>query len=961
MSSNFLPPQNNPNNSYREPQRRTGLLSNYLDQQVPQTPRADASTTNGTRPAGGAPENFQRPPTSSLSGQFGPRGQMPPQQPQGQVPPQQPPQWNMPSFMARPVQMVQRWSAKMGAMRQPGPTADPNPLVRYRAPQPSAAPTQPSKPLPKAPEPWKLSRTQKINRLIRRRRRRWQRYGPNGKRVGLIITSVIAALLVILLVSGGVSSYAYYQSQAQQVQSLANLDIPQSTRIYDRNGALLFTLYDKKYGRGTPVSYYQIPGFMQDAQVATEDKSFWSNEGIDPQAILRSAFTDANSQQVQTGASTITQQVVKNLNHKNQQSLQRKLSEAALAIGLTQQYPKWKILEMYFNIAPYGTQELGIEAAAQDFFGLKPVCDAHFKCTPAISFLARDLTKCTNSKDETTCAVDPLLGLARATLMSSIPQNPPALDPLTNPENYPALLTRQDYVLNQMMTNGMSINLGLGSQTQNAEPINQDVINKVEKISKDLSYVGFKNGKAAPHFVRWVIQTLALALGNGDYEGGLTALNDSGFNIRTTLDSNLETYVEQAVNRHVNQSEYQPFLNSYEVLSQSDNLNDSAAVVIDAKTGEVLAMDGSVNWDDTTSAGSGQVNMALSARQPGSAFKPIVMAAAYETGFYPGIVLPDHKTYFPEGYSQSEPVSDATTYVPTDYGNTYHNIPSNIQLAISNSFNVPALKMQFYVGTQSVYNMAARLGITSIDEKKGQVPSMALGTNAVPLIQMAGAYQVFANQGVRIPPQNILDIWDNYGRHLYQYNPSKAGTRVLSQQISYLVTATLDNESARALEFAGDHVLSMWDWALPDGTNPDVAAKTGTTDSFKDNWTVGYTPDLVVGVWSGNADDSPMVNSIGVTGAAPIWHSIIEYASGHCEANVDLIPCQPLDLQYTDRHFPIPDGIILQSVNTINGLAGTGFTSYMLQGEQPQQTGLVTTDSCADPSSCGTPTPTATP
>jgi membrane carboxypeptidase/penicillin-binding protein PbpC len=141
----------------------------------------------------------------------------------------------------------------------------------------------------------------------------------------------------------------------------------------------------------------------------------------------------------------------------------------------------------------------------------------------------------------------------------------------------------------------------------------------------------------------------------------------------------------------------------------------------------------------------------------------------------------------------------------------------------------------------------------------------------------------------------------------------------------------------------------MWDWTLSDGSTPDVATKTGTTDSFKDNWTIGYTPDIVVGVWSGNADDSAMVNSIGVTGAAPIWHSIIEYVSGKCNTNghaydnytdADQVPCPPLDLHYTDRHFTMPDGIIQQSVNTTNGLAGSGYVSYMLKNEVPSQTGL---------------------
>ncbi len=894
----------------------------------------------------------------------GPREQFPPQAqpqpgPQEQFSNRHLPRWQAPAFMERPAQMIQRWSNKMGALRPQGaprqalqswtskmaalrqqaPAADPNPLVRYHAPQPSAsAGTFPAQPIPAYRQPWRISRTQRITRLIRKRR---ERLAPNGRRLGMIITSVLLGLVLTLLISGTISVYADYQSQLPRVQDLANQRVFQSSRMYDRNGKLLYTFYDGKYGRSTPVVYNQIPGFMQDAQIAAEDKTFWTNNGVDFQATLRSAFEDATSHQIKTGASTLTQQIIKNLTQNGAVTPQRKINEALLAMGLTQQYPKWKILEMYFNIAAYGGQEQGAEAAAQDFFGLKPQCDANFKCTPAIAFLDRDLTKC-KTADETTCAVDPILGLARASLMAGIPQNPLAYDPISNSANLQPLFQRQDYVLQQMLGAGMSINLGLGSQVQNTEPITPQIIQQAETLTKSIKFSGFQGGNSAPHFVRWVRLTLATSLGHGDYASGLAILERSGLNIRTTLDSNLETYVESAIYRHVDQPEIQPFMGNYpQTLSKSDNLHDSAAVVMDAKTGEVLAMNGSVDWNDGSAAGSGQVNMALAPRGPGSSFKPIVLAAAYEKGWYPGIVVPDFKTYFPKGLSTNMP-AQTSTYIPQDYGKTgtYHNQPTNIAQAIANSYNIPALKMQNFAGLDSVYNMAARMGITSIDPKTGLVPSMALGVDEVSLLQMVGAYQTFANQGTHIPPHNILDIWDNYGHNLYHYDPTHPdGASVLSPQIAYLVTSTLDNETLRAAEFGSDHVLSMWDWNLPDGTHPDVASKTGTTDSYKDNWTIGYTPDVVVGVWSGNADDSPMVNSIGVTGAAPIWHSIIEYISGKCNTASDQIACPPLDFTYPDRHFVMPDGIIQHQVNTVNGLAGGGYTSYMLVNEAPQQSG----------------------
>jgi membrane peptidoglycan carboxypeptidase len=850
--------------------------------------------------------------------------------------------------------MVQRWSAKLAAtMRNPGPEAAP-PMVRYRSPQyPQIASGRPAtKPVVTRPEPWSRSRSQKITRLMRKRRDRWSQSSPNSKRVGIIITSVVAALLVILLSSGSVSAYAYYQSQLPNLQSLANFQVPQSTRIYDRNGVLLDTLYNQKYGRSTPISYTEIPGFLQDAQIAAEDKTFWTNDGIDVTAIVRSAFIDTSNQQIQTGASTITQQVVKNLSHQSQDTAQRKLSEAALAIGLTQEYQKWQILEMYFNISPYGAQEQGVEAAAQDFFGLKPVCTTTFKCTPAVEFLDRDLKKCSNPKDESTCAIDPVLGLARASLMAGIPQNPVIYDPLTDPNDYSQLLQRQDYVLNQMMADGMSINLGLGSRVQNYEPITPQIIQQAEALSKNFQFTGFQGGSTAPHFVRWIIQTLANELGNGDYADGLMTLEDSGLNIRTTLDLNLEKYVEAAVNRHINQPEFQPFIGYEEILSQSDNLHDSAVVVMDAKTGEVLAMDGSADFNDTSKSDPGQINMALSPRPPGSSFKPFVIATAYQMGWNPGIMLPDQKTYFPEGQSQTLPASTTTTYEPVDYGGTYTGSSPNIEVAISNSYNIPALKAEYFAGLQNVYNTIERLGITSVGAP-GQalsptvlsdlVPSSALGTTPISLLQMVDAYQTFADQGMHIPPQGILSIYDNYGDQLYKYDPTTVESRVFSPQVSYLVTSTLDNEPDRHYEFTGDHVLSFDGyWTLPDGQTPDLAAKTGTTDSFKDNWTVGFTPDVVVGVWSGNADNVAMENSIGVTGAAPIWQSVISYTSGHCESALDGIACPKYDLNYSDHFFTEPAGITQAQTNIINGLAGAGQTTDMISGDEPQQSGLGT-------------------
>jgi membrane peptidoglycan carboxypeptidase len=846
----------------------------------------------------------------------------------------------------------------MAAMRRPGPDVDPNPMVRYRGPQPPAIPT--AKPVPARPEPWRRSRVQRIAHLKRRRRERFLA-GPGGNRLKITIFSSIAALLLILLSSTVGYAYNFYEGEVPRLNGLANSQIPQTTRIYDRHGTLLYTLYANTDwglgGRSTPISYNNLPQVLQNAQIAAEDPTFWTNPGVDPQGIARAFSQLFSSGTAQSGGSTMTQQLIKNLSKDAQDTFQRKASEAALAIALTQQYSKRKIMEMYFNDTPYGAQESGVEAAVEDYFGLKPQCNTQHQCTPAVQYLDRDLSKCTVTKpkiDENSCAVDPILALARAAMLAGIPQNPTHFDPSTSSDNLTNLLTnRLPYVLDQMVADGMQIDLGIGDKNDLRGPITKDIEAQVEAKAATIKIVGFHQNMLAPHFVQWVIDSLSYELGGGyttaDYNAGYTTLENSGLNIYTTLDLNLEQFVEKDIKHNLRDQVFQEFLGTYGPLNTMYNVNDSAAVVMDAKTGEVLAMDGSVDYNDTKANDptsykqvAGQVNAALSYLQPGSTMKPIIYATAFEEGWYPGIRLIDNKTYFPRGESQSLPAV-SSTYVPSDYQNSYHaGLYENVRVALANSYNIPAIKALMYAGLDNVANTAKRVGITAIDRdlsvnwhnqalNTAYGPSFALGTAGIPLLQMTDAYQTFANDGMHVPYHNILGIWDNYGHTLATYDPTHPNaSRVFSQQVNFMVTNMLSDNPARHYEFAGIDTLTMQDW-----NNQPVAAKTGTTDGFKDNWTLGYTSNVVVGVWSGNANADPMAqNVIGITGAGPIWHDIIEYASG-----------RPLLGMHTDLNlppgaFPLPSGVVQWPVNTVNGLQGSGTTDWMIDGEQPQQTGL---------------------
>lgn len=837
------------------------------------------------------------------------------------------------------MQRVQQWSGNMVAQRygQPEP-----PMVLRRAPQTPL----PVTPIPPKAKRWKRSRTLRVTMQMRHRRYRWQSKAPKGGRIGIGILIAVLLLLVIITSSTTAYAYGYYQSQLPRVQGLAGQHVEQTTRMYDRNGMLLGDLFDPNgVGRRTPIEYKDLPQIMQDAMIAAEDKTFWTNSGIDPQGILRAGTEYLQHNAVQGGGSTLTQQLIKNLTGDKDQTINRKLPEATLAIGLTQQYPKWKIMEMYFNVSPFGTLDLGVEAAAEEYFHLERTCDPkNFRCVPGISKI---------EYNQDTKKNDPVLGLARASLLAGMPQSPVSFDPTNGKTARKLALMRQDEVLHNMLAIGIAVD---------GHPITEAMIQQAEMLTAKMKFTRYKQTIKAPHFFEWAKQQLAVKLGHGNETAGLIALYTGGFNIRTTIDVNLEDYVEKAIDRHLNYSEYQPFpTGHYAILSQDNNVHNSAAVVMNAKTGEILAMDGSADYNAVNDKKvDGQFNAAADAyRSPGSTWKPIVYTTAFEMGMYPGIVLPDVKTYFPNGG-----VTDIKgAYLPPDYGGFYVGGKNTIHVATANSRNVPAVKALQFAGIENVANTARRFGITALDEdiaikNKTQGThiktvtdynqlSFGLGSMGVPLVQLTGAYQVFANQGLRVLPQSILDIWDNYGHNLYHYDATHPhAIRVISPQIAYLMTSILTDENARAAEFGNDHVLSFNDWD-PTYQVHQVAAKTGTTDNFVDNWTMGYTPNVVVGVWSGNADNSPLIGSVGVTGAAPIWHSIIERVSGKpCDPNApdwDGVACgafNPAPYNFTQGTFEVPTGIHQAATSSADGLRGGGNYDWMLDGEDPTVYGI---------------------
>jgi len=286
--------------------------------------------------------------------------------------------------------------------------------------------------------------------------------------------------------------------------------------------------------------------------------------------------------------------------------------------------------------------------------------------------------------------------------------------------------------------------------------------------------------------------------------------------------------------------------------------------------GEILAMNGSANYNNTSPQVRGNYNSALALRQPGSSIKPVIYATAFEMGWYPAMILQDHKTIFPTPDS----TSPSGWYTPSNYDGTFHTgFPMTVRNAIANSFNIPALDAIEYAGIPNVLNMAGRLGLTEIANRDPRTlgPSMAIGTAEVSLLHLTGAFATFANRGIRVPPTAILEITDSQGHPLYTYDAAHPhGVRAIGEDVAFLMSSILSDNASRYHEFGPGNPLEL---------DRPAAAKTGTTDSFRDNWTLGYTPYLTVGVWAGNSDNSKMVNVIGITGAGPIWHDVMEYVS----------------------------------------------------------------------------------
>ena len=594
-----------------------------------------------------------------------------------------------------------------------------------------------------------------------------------------------ALFLALLVVATTLGIYAYYARALPSPQELYQRVSPfKSTKIYDRHGRLLFEVFNPDSGRRTIVRYAQIPRLVIAAVVATEDPTFFSNPGFNPFSIVRAAYQNFRAGEVVSGASGITQQLIKGLFLTSERNLSRKIKEAILAAEVTRRYSKTEILEVYLNEVSFGNMAYGIGAAAETYFG-KPLSQ---------------------------------VDVAEAALLAGMLQSPTLYDPYADPES---ALERRNIVLGLMQARGYLTKAEYESA-----------------IKQPLGVVPRTVLMEAPHMVMYVREQLERLYGTEVlYKGGLQ--------VYTTLDLDLQRLAEAIAKEKI-------------AMLREQGASNAALIAMDPQAGDILAMVGSVDFDDW--AIDGQVNVCRMPRQPGSTMKPFTYLAAMERGWTAATMVMDVQQEFPDG--QNPP------YKPTNYDSKEWG-PISLRTALACSRNIPAVSTLHQIGLPALLEVAHRLGMDSLNRDDYGL-SLTLGGGEVTMLELTDAYAALANGGHRITPRSILRIEDQFGNTIMSQDIPES-PQVMDPRHAYLLTDILADNAARSLAFGPDSPLAL---PFP------VAVKTGTTDDYRDSWTVGYTPRLVTGVWVGNSNNAPMKRVSGSRGAALIWHDFMEKVLG---------------------------------------------------------------------------------
>jgi membrane peptidoglycan carboxypeptidase len=662
------------------------------------------------------------------------------------------------------------------------------------------------------------------------------------------------------------------------VSDEASLIPVHSSVIVDRNGTELYRLYNEEDRTIIPTE--DIPRHMKDAIVAIEDERFYDRGCLDMRAIARAFFRFGQA----GGASTLTRQLARNaLNLKNDNIINRKLKEIILGCSLEQRYEKDDLLALYLNWIPFGQNAYGVEQASRRYFN-------------------------TSAKD---------LSLAQSAIMAALPQRPTYFSPYgkhVRTELTEAGLARladgdiedandlrdEDFLiglLGNTFGSGSSA-VYVGGRTdqvlrnmQDAGTITEEEREAALAELKTITFEAARESIRAPHYVLWVKRQLEEMLAGGAEEG---FLSQGGLTIETTLDWELQQIAESIINAKKDD------------IARLYGANNIALLAADPVTKEILAYVGNVDYAEGEH--DGKVDMVQAPRQPGSSFKPLVYASAFEQGFAPGTVLHD----IPLKLGTDE---------PQNFDGSFWGL-TNVRRALAGSRNIPAIEA-FYMagGEEAVLDTASRLGAVSpeIERRKRRESEpdysygwpLSLGSGETPLLEMVQAYSTLADAGVYKPIVSIRQIKDRRGNILPMANDNAEGDQVIDPRIAYQVTSVLSDAGARPNEFWSS-VLSVPGF--------QAAAKTGTSNKClerdakgnckqrkPDNmWTMGYTPNLVVGVWIGNADATALSDKAeALSVAAPIWKDFMTKAQK--------------ELENPKTTFTMPSGLVQPQISGLSG------------------------------------------
>lgn len=651
----------------------------------------------------------------------------------------------------------------------------------------------------------------------RRRRRSGNGHGMPRWLLGLIVLGGLFAISVGVVAGVGYGVYRSYTNDlVTPAEEIAKLPLG-GAEIRDRNGNFLYEFFDDVTGLRKYVPHDEISLNLIGATIAAEDASFMDNPGVNFSGLVAAAldnfspFGDSSGFLEGRGGSSITQQLVKNIyftpEERTERSIDRKLKETAIALELTRDYSKEQILEWYLNLISYGNVFIGAEAAANGYFNTT----------------AEDLT------------------LPQAAMLAAIPSCPSCYDPINEPE---AALEQRNVVLRRMY-----------EETY----ITRDLM--IEAQAEPLSVELQPFPVEAPHFVFNVVRPELERL------FGEEAVRRDGLIVYTSIDLEFQKQAEAHLEEWITTFEY-------------SGGHNGAVVAIDPTTAEIMAYVGSRDYfrDDI----DGRNNMAAALNSPGSSFKPFTYLTAFlELGWGAGTLILD--TPFPGEYWDGE-------RPPRNPGTGFQG-PITVRNALGNSLNIPAVKAIMYAGVVNTINQATKMGITGLEPSR-LGPSMTIGGVDVRLIDMVYGYTAFPNLGIlkgvestivrpagerNIEPVSIIRVENRDGEVIYPLiagEPSADGPylqeqRVAPEAATYLINSILSDGCAQTITFGGCGALSI--------PGRPAGIKTGTSEPYSDSFAIGdtwafaYTPQLVVGTWFGNADNSPMTD---ISSTSVSWRTV---------------------------------------------------------------------------------------